>query len=131
MEIKVYFPGGKRVYADFKDFTVETDQPQAAGGEESAPSPFEIFLASLATCAGYYVLAFCQSRNIDVANIELTQKSNYNQQTHLIDRIEITIKLPPDFPEKYQEAVIAAAAQCTVKKHLQNPPFIELKVVAQ
>jgi putative redox protein len=51
MEMKVDFPGGARVAAHFGDFTINTNQPVKAGGDGSAPAPFELFLASLATCA--------------------------------------------------------------------------------
>ena len=56
MEMKVYFPGGKRVYADYGGFTIETDQPARGGGDDSAPAPFDLFLASIGTCAGIFAL---------------------------------------------------------------------------
>ena len=52
MEMRVTFPGGKKVNAEWNGFVVPTDQPIANGGEETAPTPFEYFLASLASCAG-------------------------------------------------------------------------------
>ena len=63
MEMTIDFPGGARVDAHFADYTVNTDQPRPAG-EASAPAPFALFLASIGTCAGIYVLGFCKSRNI-------------------------------------------------------------------
>jgi ribosomal protein S12 methylthiotransferase accessory factor len=128
MDLRVFFPGGKKVYLDYKGFTIQTDQPERDGGENSAPSPFDLFLASIAACAGYYVLAFCQSRGIDTAGIELIQRSQFNRETHLIDRVDIIVRVPDTFPEKYHAAVIASASQCSVKKHLQNPPRIEISV---
>ena len=64
MEMVIDFPGGARVDAHFGPFTVMTDQPSKAGGEDSAPTPFALFLASLGTCAGIYVLGFCRQRNL-------------------------------------------------------------------
>src|SRR5690242_6208835 len=55
-DIEVSFPGGKRVDARVGSFVVHTDQPADQGGEGGAVSPFDLFLASLATCAGIYVL---------------------------------------------------------------------------
>lgn len=126
MDMKITFPGGKKVYAEYNGFTHQTDQPQAGGGESSAPSPFELFLASLGTCAGFYVLSFCQQRGIDMAGIELRQSMERDPQTHLVGRITIEILLPASFPEKYRAAVVQAAQSCTVKKHLQNPPEFNL-----
>lgn len=126
MDMKITFPGGKKVNAEYNGFVHLTDQPAASGGENSAPSPFELFLASLGTCAGFYVQSFCQQRGIDLAGIELRQSMEWDSQTHLIGRISIEIILPATFPEKYRAAVVQAAQLCTVKKHLENPPKFNL-----
>lgn len=121
-EMRIYFPGGKKVYADYKDFTHKTDQPVHAAGEGSAPSPFDLFLASLGTCAGFYVLGFCQNRGIATEGIELIQSLEVDPETRMVSKVNLEIKLPPTFPEKYKSAVIQSATLCTVKKHLENPP---------
>jgi len=120
MAIDVYFDGGKRVNAVIHGFTVSTDQPVRSGGDESALSPFNLFLASLATCAGFYVKAFCDQRNIATDGITLSMEYEVSPATHLIAKILIEIKVPSGFPEKYDAAVINAAAVCAVKRHL-NP----------
>lgn len=126
MVMEVYFPGGKRVAADYRGFTIHTDQPINAGGEDTAISPFELFLASLATCAGFFVLSFCQQRRIPTENIRLYQRLERDAETHLVTAVHIEIRLPADFPEQYRSAVIRAAETCTVKKHLHAPPKIEI-----
>lgn len=122
MDMKIYFPGGKKVYADYKGFTHKTDQPVFAGGEGSSPSPFELFLASLGTCAGIFVLGFCQQRGIDSEGIELNQNLEFDPNTRSITKINLEIKLPASFPDKYKNAVIHSANHCAVKKLMENPP---------
>lgn len=126
MDMMITFPGGKKVNAAYNGFTHKTDQPLVGGGENSAPSPFELFLASLGTCAGFYVLSFCQQRGIDEGEIEIRQSMDRDPQTHLITMVNMEIILPVTFPEKYRAAVIQAAQLCTVKKHLENPPKFNL-----
>ena len=126
MDMKITFPGGKKVNAEYNGFTHKTDQPLTAGGENTAPSPFELFLAALGSCAGFYVLSFCQQRGIDMAGIELCQSMEWDPKSHLLGRIGIEIILPASFPEKYRAAVVQAAQLCTVKKHLENPPQFNL-----
>ncbi|MCU0287923.1 MAG: OsmC family protein [Acidobacteria bacterium] len=121
-EMRIYFPGGKKVYADYKGFTHKTDQPVHAAGEGSSPSPFELFLASMGTCAGFYVLGFCQNRGIDTEGIEIIQNLEVDPETRMISKVNLEIKLPPTFPEKYKNAVIQSAGLCAVKKHMENPP---------
>jgi ribosomal protein S12 methylthiotransferase accessory factor len=127
MEMEIYFDGGKKVNAKFKNFYIKTDQPVEAGGDDSAPSPFDLFLASIGTCAGIYVKGFCDQRNITTDKIRILQTMEYDKDTRLIRKISIEIVLPPDFPEKYKDAVINSANLCAVKKHLKNPPQIEVR----
>ena len=124
--MRVSFPGGKQVQAEHRGFTIQTDQSQASGGSNSAPSPFDLFLASIGTCSGYYVMAFCQKRNIPTDEIELTLDMVRNEERHMIERINISVSLPESFPERYVNACVKAAEQCTVKRHLQVPPEIVL-----
>lgn len=120
--MKIYFPGGKKVYADFNGFTHVTDQPVRVGGEGSAPPPFDLFLASIGTCAGIYILGFCQQRGIKTEGIEIYQSMDFNPVSKRFEKIDLEIRLPKDFPEKYRGAVIQTANLCAVKKHLESPP---------
>ncbi len=122
MEMEITFPGGARVDANFGGMTVKTDQPVQGGGQGSAPTPFATFLASIGTCAGIYVLGFCQQRGIPTNGIKIVQRMQSDRTTGLVGQIDLEIQLPPDFPEKYKTAVIRSAEQCAVKKHLEHPP---------
>ncbi|MCX6373977.1 MAG: OsmC family protein [Actinobacteria bacterium] len=129
MDMQIYFPGGKRVYAEYGGFTIETDQPARGGGDDSAPAPFDLFLASIGTCAGIYALGFMQQRGIDPAGSRITMRTHFDQAAGLISKIDLELKLPVDFPEKYRAAVINAMNLCTVKKHLHQPPDFEVTTV--
>lgn len=122
MEMMIDFPGGARVDAHFGPFTVQTDQPPAA----SAPTPFATFLASVGTCAGIYVLGFCQQRGLPTEGIRIMQRMQANPVTGLIGKIDLEIQVPPTFPEKYLPALIRSAEMCAVKKHFENPPQISV-----
>jgi putative redox protein len=124
--VQVTFPGGVRVDAHLKGFSTKTDQPVKDGGGGEAPAPFDYFLISLATCAGYYVVSFCLERKIPTDGLALDMTWEVNREIHLIDRIRIAITLPAGFPEKYKSAVIRAADLCTVKRLMLNPPAFEI-----
>jgi ribosomal protein S12 methylthiotransferase accessory factor len=126
MEITVDFPGGARVDAHFDQFTVKTDQPPMGGGEGSAPTPFAVFLSSLGTCAGIYILGFCRQRNLPTDGIRIIQRMQNNPMTGMIGKIELEIQVPPSFPEKYRPSLIKSAELCAVKKHMENPPKFEI-----
>jgi putative redox protein len=124
--MEITFDGGKVVTAHSHGHSIKTDQPVSYGGENSAPSPFELFLASIGTCAGIYVKSFCDNRKIPTDNIKIIQTAEYNKETGLPVNIKIEIKLPGDFPEAYRDAVIKSAELCKVKKTIANPPVFEV-----
>lgn len=122
MEMVIDFPGGARVDAHFGPYTVPTDQPPMGGGAGSAPTPFAVFLSSIGTCAGIYVLGFCNQRNLPTEGIRIIQRIESNRVTGLVDQIDLEIQVPPSFPEKYYQALVRSAEQCKVKLTLENPP---------
>lgn len=126
MEMVIDFPGGARVDAHFGPYTVKTDQPPMGGGEGSAPTPFAVFLASVGTCAGVYVLGFCRQRGLDVTGIRIVQRIHSNPFTGMVGKIELEIQVPPTFPQKYRAALVRSAEQCAVKKHFETPPQFEI-----
>lgn len=125
-DIEVSFPGGKRVDARLGQHVVRTDQPIEVGGSGTAVAPFDLFLASLATCAGYYVLAFCDARGLPTEGISLRQRVEVDPATKLTKRVHIELKLPASFPEQYRKAVVRAAEGCKVKKVIAAAPSIEV-----
>lgn len=126
MQMEITLGEGRKVSAEYNGHIIQTDQPLQYGGENSAPAPFDLFLASLGTCAGFYVKIFCLKRNIPTDNIKIVQTMSVDENTAMISDIKIDIKLPADFPEKYKDAVVNSANLCAVKKHIQNPPLFEV-----
>jgi ribosomal protein S12 methylthiotransferase accessory factor len=96
------------------------------GGEGSAPEPFAIFLSSIGTCAGIYVLGFCKQRGLPVEGIRIVQRAHTNPLTRMIGKIDLEIQVPPEFPEKYHDSLVRSAELCAVKKHLEHPPEFEV-----
>lgn len=129
MEFEITFPGGKKVDAHNGRFTIKTDQSVEGGGDGTAPEPFTLFLASLGTCAGIYVLGFCQNRGIETKGIKLVQKHEIDPLQGKIEKINIEIQVPDDFPEKYHEALERVASMCAVKRVIQDPPEIVTETV--
>lgn len=131
MRIIATLDGGKRVTAHLDNgMAVPTDQPKDEGGDESAPTPVDLFLCSLATCAGVYVEDFCSHRRIPVERIRLVQDADFvrgEDGKFRIGTVTLTIELPPDFPEKYRDAVRRVAELCTVKRIVEHPPLFRVE----
>lgn len=127
--MEVVFPGGKRVDAHYEGFTIKTDQSEKSGGEGSAPPPFSLFLASIATCVGIYVLSFLQSRDISAEDARLDVRIQRDPDSKRIVRYEVDIVLPEGFPGKYRAAIVRAAELCAVKKTIETPPEFVVRAI--
>ncbi|HEX9242557.1 MAG TPA: OsmC family protein [Anaeromyxobacter sp.] len=128
-EMSVTLPGGKRVDTRIGNHVIRTDQPAAGGGEDSAPAPFDLFLASIGTCAGIYVAGFCHKRELPTEGLRIAQRNHFDPETGVLVRVELDVVVPPGFPEKYLEALVRVADQCKVKKAIQAQPVFEVKAV--
>ena len=125
-DIEITFDGGKVITAHIDGHKVSTDQPVDNGGGNSAPSPFDLFLASIGTCAGIYVKSFCDRREVDSTGIRIVETLEYGEDPKVPAGINLDIQLPAGFPEKYREAVINAAELCLVKKTIVKKPDFKI-----
>jgi len=127
----VTFPGGKQVNAAYQGHVLATDQTVENGGQGSAPEPYTLFLASIGTCAGIFVLGFCQARGLDSSGIRLTQSMEWDEATHVLKKVAIDIHVPPTFPEKYRDALVRSANGCSVKKAIMAQPVFDVRTVVE
>lgn len=128
--MQVKFAGGAQVDVVAGKHTIRTDQPVEYGGEDSAPDPFDLFLASLAACAGLYALRFCETRDLPTDGLGVTLDTVQDPESRLHRLVRIGVRLPSGFPERYRNPILRAISACSVKKHLVSPPEIEVSVSA-
>jgi len=127
-QVQVSFPGGKRIDATIGNFTIHTDQSEKAGGSASAPEPFDLFLASIATCTGIYAWNFCQARELPTEGLDLRMEYRWEPRKRLITEMKLHLTLPRGFPEKYRGGIVRAMGLCTVKRHLQEAPNFTIEI---
>lgn len=127
MRLDITFPGGVAVDARHQGFVIHTDQPVEAGGRGAAPSPFDLFLASIGTCGGLYALRFCQERDIATEGLAVRLEVGAVDRGRITE-LRLEVQLPDDFPEKYRDAIVRAVDHCSVKRHLVEPPKIVVAV---
>jgi ribosomal protein S12 methylthiotransferase accessory factor len=126
MEMIIDFPGGARVDAHFGPYIIPTDQPPTGGGDGLAPTPFAVFLSSMGTCAGIYVLGFCRQRGLSTDGIRIVQRMHSNPLTGMVGKVDLEIQVPASFPEKYRPSLVKSAELCAVKKHFEHPPMFDI-----
>lgn len=126
--LNVHFPGGKKVNVETGGFLIETDQCLKAGGEASAPEPFDLFLSSMAACSGIFALNFCQSRNLSTEGLSLSMDWERDSKPPRAARACFRLKLPENFPDKYRNSIVKAMDLCTVKYYIHNPPEFSIVI---
>ncbi len=128
-EINVDFGEGKKLTARTASFSIDSDQPVQEGGGGTAPTPQDLFLSSLAMCAGHYARIFCESKTISMNGMGLKIKYEMSEDGRQIKRFLYELTLPEGFPEKYKAAILRAVDLCPIKKQLMNPPAFELEII--
>ena len=129
MELKVSLDEGKKVSTRVGDHVIVTDQPTKYGGANAAPAPYDLFMASIATCAGFYVKSYCDSKGIDTTGITITMKPSVDTKTKQVSGFVTTIAVPRSLPDKVHAALRRAAEQCAVKKTIKLPPQFVVETV--
>jgi ribosomal protein S12 methylthiotransferase accessory factor len=125
MSMEIHFPGGRKVNSVYKGFTIKTDQSKEDGGDGTAPTPSDLFFASLGACMGLYALDFCKKRKIDPDQLKLSVEFQSHEKTHMVEKMLFNIDLGPEFPQKYTSALIRAMKLCYLKQHFEQPPQFE------
>lgn len=124
-EFTVTLPGGRRAETTIRGHRLVTDQPQDNGGDDTAPTPYELMLAAVGTCVAVTIQGFAAKRGIPFDGITVKQSMRYAADGWQLVAVDLEVHLPPDFPEKYREAALRAAGECSVKKVMAaGPEFI-------
>ena len=131
MDFTVKLEGGSRVSTRIGNHEIATDQPVKHGGEDSAPAPYDLFVASIGTCAGFYVQSYCQSKGIDSTGIDITLTLKRDLETKKISGFVTTIHLPERLPKKLHSALKKVAEQCAVTKTILNHPEFIVETVTR
>jgi ribosomal protein S12 methylthiotransferase accessory factor len=126
--VEIGFAGGKRIDAKIGNFTIATDQSVKYGGEASAPEPFDLFLASIATCAGIFAWNFCETRRIETDGLAMRMVCSRDPVKKRFSKMAIQVTLPEGFPEKYRNGIIRAMELCAVKRHITEAPEFVIEV---
>lgn len=126
--MSVTFPGQKRVDCQTNGFTVHTDQSERQGGEASAPTPFDLYFAAIATCAGISALDYLQQRQLPTDGLNVELVATFNADVKRYDRVSITVTPPAGLSTDHVDALLKEASDCTVKRHIINAPQFETRL---
>jgi putative redox protein len=122
--------GGRKIAIAMRDHVVVTDQPERAGGTDTAPTPLELLGAALAGCVALYVQKFCEAEGLSWEGVKVEAKPFWRENPGRVGRYDVTVHLPEGFPHSHRAAVEQAASDCPVHHTLRQMPEIVIGVSA-
>ncbi|HZC73905.1 MAG TPA: OsmC family protein [Jatrophihabitans sp.] len=125
-EMRVRHLGNDRFAVDVRAHSIPVDQPVADGGEDTAPTPTELFVAGLASCVAFYARRFLNRHRIDPAGLEVACEYTLGGRPARVSDIDIRITPPAALPVERRDALLAVASHCTVHNTLTEPPAVAI-----
>jgi putative redox protein len=125
--IAVTYAGGDRLQIEVRGHELSADQPVEDGGVDSAPTPTELFLASLAACVAFYAERFLRRHNLGTEGLRVGCTYAWAENPHRVGEIELTVDAP-GVPAAKREAFTRVIEHCTVHNTLAHPPEVRIHV---
>jgi putative redox protein len=125
--IRVAHQGGDRLLIETRGHELRSDQPVEDGGDDTAPTPTELFLAGLAGCVAFYGARFLRRHGLATEGLVVTCKYAWAANPTRIGKIDLSVEAPTLTPER-REAFSKVIDHCTVHNTLRQPPEVRIRV---
>lgn len=122
--------GGDVFEIDIRGHLVHVDQPLDAGGSDVAPTPTELFVASLAACVAHYARGYLVRHGLPTDDLCVAATYAMEERPARIGRVEISVHPGEGVPEERRTALLAVARHCTVHNTLAQPPTVDVELAA-
>jgi putative redox protein len=123
--------GGDRFAVQIRGHTITVDQPVGDGGEDTAPTPTELFVAGLASCVAFYARRYLARHDLPTEGLTVCTDYTVGGRPARVSDIAIRITPPPGLPPERRDAFLAVASHCTVHNTLHEPPAVEITLTAE
>jgi putative redox protein len=129
-EMDVRFVAGESYEVSVRGHRVLVDQPEDAGGQDTAPTPTELFVASLATCVAFYAGRYLTRHGYSREGLAVSAGFDMaSDRPARVSGIRLTVQAPADLPADRHPALRAVVSHCTVHNSLAFPPPIAIDLI--
>jgi len=104
--------------------TVVVDEPVAAGGTDTGPSPTRLVAAGLASCVAVTVEMYAQRKNWDVGPVEVEVEAEY--EGHAPRAFEVVLRLPETLRDEQRQRLLTVAGKCPVHRILAGESRVSI-----
>ena len=127
-EVVVGHLGGDRYRMVVRGHGVTVDQPVEGGGTNDGPTPTELFVGSLASCAAFFAGRFLRRHLSDDQDFWIEARFAMADRPSRVTRVEIDLVLPAGIPQAVRDGALAAAERCTVHASIKEP--LDIRIAA-
>jgi putative redox protein len=104
--------------------TIRVDEPAAAGGGDTGPSPTRLVAAGLAGCTAVTIEMYAERKGWDVGAVEVDVDVEYDYLRPL--SFTLTLKLPAELSDEQRKRLLAVAAKCPVHRLLAGETHVAI-----
>ncbi|ASW57831.1 OsmC family protein [Plantactinospora sp. KBS50] len=127
--LDVRFVSGESYEVTVRGHTVRVDQPAGSGGADSAPTPVELFVASLATCVAFYAGRYLARHGLSRDDLGVTVDFRMaTDRPARVAGVRLSLRVPADLPANRRAGLLAVASHCTVHNSLVTPPEVTIEL---
>jgi putative redox protein len=125
--LEARFVAGEAYEVRVRGHRLVVDQPAEAGGQDSAPTPTELFVASLASCVAFYAGRFLTRHGYSREGLALSARYEMaSDRPARVSNIRLLLRVPAGLPPERWAALRAVASHCTVHNSLASPPPVTI-----
>ncbi|MFD0317895.1 OsmC family protein [Streptomyces flavalbus] len=119
---------GDAYAVDVRGHRVLVDQPRTVGGADTAPTPVELFAASLGACVAFYAGRFLHRHGLARDGLRVRTEFVMADRPARVESLRVVVVPPPGFPPERRDALLAVASHCTVHHTLKRPPGVDIEL---
>ena len=124
--MRVEHRGGDKFDIKVRGHVVRVDQPVKDRGEDTAPTPTELFIASLASCVGFYARRYLARHNLPTDGLAVEATFAMGSKPARVAGIDVRLVVPDGVPAERLDALLAVASHCTVHNTLERTPDVSI-----
>lgn len=128
--LRVDHKGGDLFEIAIRQHVLHVDQPIGDGGSDAAPTPTEMFVASVASCVAFYVRRFLSRHHLPTDGLAVSALFTMDERPARVGEIRLSIKIPDGVPEDRRAPLLAVASHCTVHNTLEHSPVVTIGMAA-
>lgn len=128
IEVNVKHEGAVKFAIEARGHRVLCDQPRENGGADEGMTPPEFFLASIASCAAFYAVAYLKKKQLERPGVSVRVTAEKAGPPAHLDRFRIEVDVPGSLSDEDRAGVEQSVHRCLIHQTLLRVPAIDIEI---